>query len=52
MRLIDRISLNRVITLLLGFILSLVKILTGKNTEDSEPRTPIRKRRRKGNDNE
>lgn len=46
MKLIDRISLNRAISLVLGFILSVIKIFAPNKTEDSTPSPkPIRRKR-------
>lgn len=46
MKLIDRISLNRAISLVLGFILSVIKIFAPNQTEDNIPSPkPIRRKR-------
>jgi len=41
MRLIDRIALNRAIKMLLGFILSIIKIFD-KRAPESKPNSPVK----------
>lgn len=46
MKLIDRISLNRAVSLILGFIISMIKIFAPNKIEDNNPSPkPLRRKR-------
>jgi len=46
MKLIDRISLNRAISLVLGFILSVIKLFAPSKVEDNNPSPKPTRRKR------
>lgn len=51
MKLIDRISLHRVISMLLGFILTVIKLFTNKTETIDKPDPILKRRRKKDKDN-
>lgn len=47
MKLIDRISLNRVLSMILNFILSVIKIFASNKNPENNPPKPLRRRKLK-----